>query len=138
MALETGYMTSTSYTKGTQSWIDAVKYDYEHDLITAAQMDSMLTGYADPKTGKALPSMWGSVSSGVGDALSNLASMYLKYSQIEVQREMASAQIQAAKNSLATGIAGEGFTRGYGGINMFTLLAIGGVVVAAVLLLKNK
>lgn len=138
MAMETGAMTSTAYTKGTQAWIDAVVWDYEHDLITAVQMQEMLAGWSDPKTGEALPSFWGGLTTGVNDALKNLSSLYLKYSQIELQREMASAQIQAAKNSLATGIAGEGFTRGYGGINMWTLVAIGGVAVAALLLLKSR
>lgn len=135
-----GQLLYPSYSPGTQAYINAVKTDYERNLISPEQMHALLAGYADPITGamvKQQPSGWSAFFTGLTGAVGVLGTTYNKLSQLELQKAQNEYRLQAAKNTLATGLAGEGLVPGFGGINVFTLIALGVVILAAMFLLKK-
>lgn len=129
-----------AYTAGTQAYVNAVRIDYERNLITSDQAISLLQGYTDPATGKLIapqPSGWTTFFSSLTGAVGVLGTAYNRMSQLELQKAQNELRILQEKRNLTTGMFGEGSLPGFGGINMFTLLAIGGVVLAAMFLLKK-
>lgn len=136
-----GSLLYPAYAPGTQAYISAVQTDWERGLLTEQQMHGLLRGYADPKTGalvKPQPSAWTTFFSGLSGTMNVLGTTYNKLTQLELQKAQKEFQLQAAKNSLVGGLAGEGFVPGFGGINVYTLMALGGVILAALFLLKKN
>lgn len=136
-----GNVTYTMYAVGSQAWVDAVKADYGRGLLDATQLASLFKGVVDPASGKLVPqtSGWlGNIFTGIGSAGDVLLSSYAKFMQLDLQKAQAEYQMELAKYNVVSGMAGEGGVRGYGGLNIFTLAALAGVGLLAMILLKKS
>lgn len=140
METASAQLSYTAYTAGTQQWVNAIRTDYERNLITSTFMQSALSGYVDPTTGAMLakqPTLIENLLSGIGDTAHVLGTVWAKHNQLELEKAQNEFRLQAARNSLVGGMAGEGLTASYGGINVYTLAMFAGAALLAMLLLKK-
>lgn len=130
-------LSSTRYDPGTAAWAQALQYDLSSGGITQAQYD-----WALKNPGMSIPvsvattetSAWTSFWGGLSDTANVLFSSYAKYTQMEYQRNLLQQDVERRKLQLETGLPAP---VGYGGINVYTLAALAGVALLAMLLLKK-
>lgn len=132
-------LASTRFPPGTSSWNEALQNDLSQGYLTKSQYD-----YALANPGAAIPISAGAPSTGgglggiistIGDAAENLLMFYSKKTQMEYERDLLQDDLARRKAQLQTGLQAP---MGFGGINVWTLVGVGGLVLAAIFLLKEK
>lgn len=134
-----GAVSYTSYTPGTTAWSSALEWDLSRGLISQAQYT-----YALQNPGMAVPSQiattetsgWASFGKVIENTLNLAVSTWGKVTQMEYQKDMLQADIEARRLQIESGMPLTS-PAGFGGINVWTLVAFGGIAVLAMILLKK-
>lgn len=134
---------SSYFEPGTRQYYDTLSTDYMHGLLTEEQYiarQSLQPGQAltPAMTGESAgPSGFTSFLTGL-TSIADTAFRYAgKYQTLENQREMTELAILAERQRIERGMMGEGVTPSYGGLNLYTLIFLGGVAIMAMILLKK-
>lgn len=133
-----GYdLASSRYPYGTPAWSEALSLDLSQGLLTKAQYDWALQnpGMAIP-INPPEPSGWSltGIISGLTSTADVIMSAVLKREKMDYERDLLQLDIERRRQQLESGMPGQ---VGFGGINMYTLVALAGVALLAMLLLKK-
>lgn len=130
-------LASSRYPYGTPAWSEALSLDLSQGLLTTAQYNWALQnpGMAIP-INPPEPSGWSlqGIISGLTSTADVVMSAVLKREKMDYERDLLQLDVARRRQQLEAGTLGQ---IGYGGINMYTLIALAGVALLAMLILKK-
>lgn len=136
-----GDLASTRYTAGTPAWNQALQSDLSSGYLTQGQYD-----WATQNPGMAIPiqagapttqqSSWTSFWGGISDTANILFTGYARAQQMEYQRNLLEQNLEMRRLQIQGGLPYPAES-GFGGLNVWTLLAFAGVALLVIMVLKK-